>query len=227
MNATPHGLVVAIASEKGGVGKSTIAATLASHWHSLGWRICVADLDPQATLLDWAAVAEVNDLEAPPVLAIGDNVRSAINGTASNYDVTIIDCPGRMGRRLAGALMVADLVLLPVATGAPDAWALQRVLDRVGEARELRPELQATLVINRSLRTRVASATVDALRGIEGVEHCPVSIGNRAAIAEAVAAGTGVTVHNSGSVAAFEASQLADWIADRIGLEPAEASDVA
>lgn len=223
----PAGTIIAVVSEKGGVGKSTIAASLATHWHHQGRRVLAVDLDPQGTLQDWAAIAERSELGGPAVIGIADTVRTTVPPLAASHDITILDCPGRMGRRLAGALMIADCAIVPVPPGAPDAWALGRVLEKIGEAQELRPDLRAAVVVNRAIRTRVARATIEALDGVDGVEHCPVQIGNRAAVAEAIAAGTGVTVHSGGSVAASEVRRLAVWLEDLIGLEPAEDVDHA
>ncbi|MEQ8457066.1 MAG: ParA family protein [Sandaracinaceae bacterium] len=225
--SNPAGAIVAVVSEKGGVGKSTIAASLAAHWHNLGLKVLAVDLDPQGTLQDWAAIAEANGVDGPAVIGIADTVRSAVPPLAQSHDITVLDCPGRMGRRLAGALMIADCAVVPVPPGAPDAWALGRVLEKIGEAQELRPDLRAAVVVNRAIRTRVAQATVEALANVDGVEHCPVQVGNRAAIAEAIAAGTGVTVTAGGSTAGLEIRRLATWLEDVIGIEPTEATHAA
>ena len=206
------GFIVAVASEKGGVGKSTLTASLAAHWHTSGLKVLAVDLDPQGTLQDWAAVAEANAVDGPPVIGMADNVRKTIPNLADQHDITILDCPGRMDTRLVAALAVADYVLVPVAPGAPDAWALGRVLEKIREMQFHRPELRAAVVVNRAIRTRVASTVVNELAGVEGVTHCPIQVGNRAAIAEALAAGTGATVYAGGSVAGVEVRRLADWV---------------
>lgn len=206
------GFILAVASEKGGVGKSTLTASLATYWHTTGLKILAVDLDPQGTLQDWAAVAESNEVDGPSVIGMAENVRKTIPNLADQHDITVLDCPGRMDTRLVSALAVADYVLVPVAPGAPDAWALGRVLEKIREMQIHRPELGAAVVVNRTIRTRVATTVLGELAGVDGVTHCPVQIGNRAAIAEAVAAGTGATVYAGGSVAGVEIRRLGDWL---------------
>jgi chromosome partitioning protein len=46
--------VLAIVSQKGGVGKSTIAVHLAAEAHTQGQRVLLLDLDPQGSAMEWA-----------------------------------------------------------------------------------------------------------------------------------------------------------------------------
>lgn len=46
-------VVVAVASLKGGVGKSSMSVLLASEAHARGWPVELVDLDPQRTSADW------------------------------------------------------------------------------------------------------------------------------------------------------------------------------
>ena len=222
--AMAGGSIIAIASEKGGVGKSTLAASLAIHWHRQGLRVLAVDLDPQGTLQDWAAVAEANEVDGPYVIGMADHVRKTVPALADQHDITILDCPGRMDSRLVSALAVADYALVPVAPGAPDAWALSRVLEKIQEMQEHRPELRAGVVVNRAIRTRVASTVVNQLSEVTNIAHCPVQVGNRAPVAEAIAAGSGVTVYDSGSVASMEVRRLADWLRAEISAAAGESA---
>jgi chromosome partitioning protein len=47
--------VIAIVSQKGGVGKSTIAVHLATEATAQGMRVLLLDLDPQGSAMEWAS----------------------------------------------------------------------------------------------------------------------------------------------------------------------------
>ena len=180
--------------------------------------MCIRD-SPQGTAIQWAEVSEAAGVRGPSVIAAGDNLRTALGPLVAQHDVTVIDTPGRMGRRLAAAMMLADLVLVPAAPSTADVWALGGLLDTLEQAREVRPDLRAALVVNRADgRTRIGKASTDALAGVTDLERCPVTIATRVAFPEALAAGQGVTAHAPGSIAALELRKLADWCADALRL---------
>ena len=65
--STPRMIVVA--SPKGGVGKTTLALTIAGLLIAAGQRVAVLDADPQGSCLAWAALGEaVGGTQPFPVL---------------------------------------------------------------------------------------------------------------------------------------------------------------
>lgn len=216
-NRAPLGKVVALVSPKGGVGKSTLAINLAAQWHEEGHHVLLADADPQGTVMTWASTAEECGANVPSCIGVGDNLRTALESLVGSHDVTVIDTPGRNGRRVRAALMLADVVLLPVGPSPADVWALGDAIETLMEARELRPELRCWLVVNKGVRTRVGRAALDGLAS-STVEIAPVAIGHRTLIPEAMAHGLGVASYAAGSVAAVELRRLAAHVADAVGL---------
>ncbi|UJR87296.1 Hypothetical protein I5071_880 (plasmid) [Sandaracinus amylolyticus] len=174
--------------------------------------------------MTWGEVAAELNLAAPTVIAMGDNLRRDLPGAAEAYDVVVVDCPGRAGgKRTAGALLVADAVLLPCAPATPDIWALSGSIDAVQEAQAIRPDLRGAIVLNRVDRTAMTKKTRDALSQA-GLPVLKASLGARVAFNKTLAAGEGITTYEGGSTAANELRRLVDEVEDLLEME---AVDVA
>ena len=209
--------IIVFATGKGGAGKSLTACGLAAEWARRGLRVLLADADPQGTCEAWAAVAQ--ELERDfrvSVMGVGDSLRTSLPAAARAFDVTLVDTAGKQSRRLAGALMVCDQVIIPTAAGASDLWALGATLDTIAQARELRDFDAAMLINNRphtalgaNLRASLAATDLPVLRS---------ELGNRTAFVEAMAAGQGVVEYAPRSVAALEMLALGDELEDRLGI---------
>jgi len=203
---------IAIAGQKGGTGKTTLAVNVAAELHARGQRVLLVDADPQGTAITWAAVAAESEKAAslcPPTIALGDNLRAQLPGMLRGYDWCLIDCPGVGAKRQASAFMVADVALLPSGPSPADAWALAESIELAQNAAELRPELRIRIAINRADRTAIGASTRKAIEEL-GIPMITSTIGDRVAFREALAAGVGVTRYASGSVAANEIRRLVD-----------------
>lgn len=200
-------IVIAVANLKGGAGKSTVALALATTLHGAGHRVLLVDTDSQGTARAWAAVAADAEHDGPPVVGVeGKSLRRDLERVARGFDVVIVDTAPRLGAEVRPALLVADLVVLPVVPGAGDVWALRTTLDVIDEARDARPDLRVGLVLNRATRTALSSITATSLEAT-GIPLLG-SLGDRVAFGEALAAGRGVIEHAPGSKAAEEVTEL-------------------
>jgi len=201
-------LTIAVASLKGGVGKSTITLNLAACLHKAGHKVLIVDVDTQGTCLAWAAVAADLEQPGPPVVGlVGRGLRRDLERVADGFDVVVIDAPPRLGPETRAAMLAADLVLMPTTPGAADVWALRATLEVLAEALEVRPELRAVAVLNRTDRTTLAGLTHRAVTEL-GVTVLPVSLGQRVAFGEATLAGQGVVDFAPHSQAAREVEQF-------------------
>lgn len=212
-------MIVSVAGQKGGSGKSTIAIHLAAEWHRRGQRVLLVDADPQGTALTWGEVASEAGIPAPDIIAVGDNVRATLPSVASSYDVVVIDCPGRKAsKRQVGALLISDVAVLPCGPSTPDVWALAESVEVVEQVLQLRPDLHVGIVINKRTQTVEGRTARDALEGLP-FPVLRVQLGQRVAFSEALAAGRGVTSYAGGSPAAVELRRLADEIEDLTAVE--------
>jgi len=203
-------VLLAFVGQKGGVGKSTAAACVAAEYVRLGRSVLLVDADPQGTSRTWAEVASEAGRPAPTVAAMGATMHrpDQLPKLARSFDRVVVDCPPRAGDVQRAALMVADLAVLPSGPSAADAWALAGSLELVAEARALRPDLVAVVLLTRvQAHTALGRGARDVLAE-GGLPVLRSSLGYRVAYAEALAAGMGVTEYASGDAAASEVRAL-------------------
>lgn len=212
------GLVITVAQQKGGSGKTTLAANLAVAFQRQGMRVALLDTDAQGSLGRWFMARR----------ALGEVYSGAHNGPAMEFstasawgvsyeceklrklsDVVIIDTPPKVDADLRPALREADLVLVPVAASHVDLWAIDGVLDLV--AREGK---RALLVLNRAKAGNRLTAEV-AMAAAKAGEVAVARLGSRVVFAESL--GTGLGVAEAGrSAAQAEVEALAAEVLARI-----------
>lgn len=204
-------MIVAFAGQKGGSGKSTAAISCAVDWFARKKRkVLLVDADPQKSALTWAAVASEGGHKAPTVVGMGQGLSKPeqLPSLAEAHDVTLIDCAGRHDTITREALLVSDLVVLPVAPSALDAWALAESIELVTKARQLRPALKARLLVNRlQPRTLVGKSAREALDAT-GIAILKSALCFRMTYVEGLAAGRGPTTYAAKSPAALEVQAL-------------------
>lgn len=198
--------VIAVAQRKGGAGKSTVAANLATGLAALGEAVTLLDTDPQKTLTRWHALRDGR----PQALALGFDdpsgwrVPQAVERLKRGRGFVVIDTPPHADTDSRLGIRVADLVLLPLQPSGPDLWALEATLAVTAEER--RP---VALVFNRQpasgkLRDEIAAEVVK-----RGLPLLATPLGNRTAYASAFSLGLGVVEHAPRGPAAEEVRALA------------------
>ncbi len=114
---------IAILSQKGGTGKTTISLHLAVAAQQAGQAAVVIDLDPQASAAGWkdSRTSEVPVIVSAPPSRLPQALRAAESGGA---DIAIIDTAPHSGDVALAAAEAADLVLIPCRPGILDLRAI-------------------------------------------------------------------------------------------------------
>ncbi len=214
---------ITLAGQKGGVGKSTIALCLAVELHQRGRRVLVVDADDQqGTALTWASVAAEQALMAlrdvPPVVRMGDNIRTDLVRLAAGYEVTIVDTPGRTGRRAVFALGHSDLALLPCGPTGPEVWAMAGTLEQVRDVQAVHAGLRACILVTRKQVNTVIGRRAARALAETGVDVLETELHLRLAYGEAITAGLGPTTYEPNGEAAREVRALASEVEALVGL---------
>jgi chromosome partitioning protein len=204
--------VVAVLSEKGGAGKTTLAVHLATAAHLAGLKVMILDLDPQGSAYAWAERRnEPPEAEAiPPVALAGwlDRLKDA------GADLVILDTGRDSNNAGYTAAKAADMILVPCRAGGFDFLALDRTLDLCRLAAK-RPFVVLNAIRPGSVRTE--QDTREALADLE-CDLAPTALHDRVDFRTAsVAARSAQEIEPEGKAAA-EVAALYSWVSQQLGL---------
>src|SRR3984957_10945149 len=119
--------VISIAQQKGGVGKTTLAAQLAVVWARQGRRLAVVDIDPQGSLAAWAELRRKrlgdNGLGFEFAALSGWRGGDWVERHARDVDFVIVDSPPHVELEARMALRAAALVVVPLQPSPLDLWS--------------------------------------------------------------------------------------------------------
>jgi len=198
--------IIAIAMQKGGVGKSTLARSLAVAATRDGLSVLILDMDAQQSVSQWA---ERRDADMPVVVFSTENeLPKRLDQAKGAADLVIIDTPPARSTEAPAAVEAADLVLIPT---TPDVEPLEQMPRTLRLCRGFSRPVYA--VVNMANPTGPAEV-VQTREVIEamGVRAAPVVLHRRKAHRDASASGLTVQESEPDSKAAEEVAGLWAWV---------------
>lgn len=216
--------LVSVVQQKGGVGKTTTAMSLAAICAEASWRTLVVDVDPQGSASWWASNAgdnlpfEFATEQDPGVLG---SVRDA---TAGVYDVVIVDTPGSLEGEdiLSTVLDNSDYVIVPTEPAPLAVEPLIRTVRNVIAAHGV----PYRVLINK-VDGRAPSMRDDAFRMLDAQDIRHFNASTRLLSAHAYAPAQGIVVTQyareryateaAGEYRAVALEMFADWHGGKVG----------
>jgi chromosome partitioning protein len=209
------GRILALLSQKGGSGKTTLAAHLAVALGGNRRRVVLIDTDPQRSAAAWRQMREATapELMESPAGEILSAVRTA---RASGAGLVIVDSMPSVAADIASIARAASFVLIPCRPSILDLRAVGGTVEVVKSTRTA-----AAIVLNAVPARRgagEAGVTHEARRALAqyGLPILPQAIGQRAALAYALAAGMAVEEFEPDSKAAAEIRALARSVEEEL-----------
>jgi chromosome partitioning protein len=189
-------MVIVVGSQKGGVGKTTVATNLAAWFASNGAETLLVDADDQGSAADFTAYREQTKGNTGYTLVqlLGPNIRKQVESMRSKYDHIIIDTGGRDTTSQRAAMFACDVFVTPFNPRSYDLWTVTKVCDLVAEIQSTRAEpMQAYSFINRAdTRSQDNKQMAEALESYEELTYLPFPLTNRKAFANSAAVGLAV-----------------------------------
>ncbi len=200
------GTIITVAQQKGGAGKTTLAAQLAAALQKTGAKVVTMDIDPQGSLSLWyaarmASMGPRNKLIHNQIQ--GWRLKKEAERWARECDFVIVDSPPHTESEAQIAIRCADLLLIPIQPSPMDLWACRPTIKAAKDE-----GVKALLVLNRvAPRAKLTAAITDKMKEL----NTPVAkakLGNRVVYASSMVSGKGVIETDPSGAASAEITEL-------------------
>jgi chromosome partitioning protein len=208
------GLILTVAQQKGGTGKTTVAAHLAVALLQRGKSVAILDVDPQGSLGEWFEARERHLGDAATGMrfrtASSWGARREARDLARDHDFVVVDTPPKSDSEARPAIEAANLVAVPIQPSPVDLWSTDSTLAMIARER-----VSGLLVINRvTQRAKLAAEMIAVIRGL-GCVAADAQLGNRIGFAASMGRGSTVLELEPSGKGAQEVQALAEEILQR------------
>lgn len=206
---------IAVISQKGGAGKTTLALHIAVAAELAGYSTVLLDMDPQGTAEAWSEWRK----EAPPVVIPAKTAtltRTLEKAAAHGAEIAVIDTPPLAEAEARAAAKIADLVLVPCRPNAFDVHSIKTTTDLTRFAAK-----PAFAIFNAgpAAAARLYAETTEVVEEI-GLPVAPFRLSERAAFRHATGGGQAAQETEPQSKAAGEVAALWTWICQQVNMPP-------
>ena len=206
---------IAVISQKGGAGKTTLALHIAVAAELAGYSTVLLDMDPQGTAEAWSEWRK----EAPPVVIpakVGTLARTMEKAISHGADFIIMDTPPLAEAEARAAAKIADLVLVPCRPNAFDLHSITTTTDLTRFAAKPAFAIFNAGPVNAA---KLYAETAEVVTEI-GLPVAPHRFSERAAFRHATGSGQTAQETEPSGKAAAEVAVLWAWICKQVNMPP-------
>ena len=142
-------MIIAVVSQKGGTGKTTVATNLAACYAAQGREVVLIDADPQHSAFDWKADRPP---ALPPIHALQlpeKNLFQEVQHLHQKYALILIDGGGRITATARAAVAAADFLIIPTLPSKFDLLSTDDFIQTViHEVQTYKPVVAGGIVLN-------------------------------------------------------------------------------
>lgn len=136
--------IILIASQKGGVGKSTTAVNVAAVLAQQGETPLLFDADEQPTATAWWAERGIAYPNLPVILSRQEygEIDHVLSNLSSQHNYIIVDAAGHDSVEMRAAMLVCDILLIPFKSSQADLNTLPHMIEVVRKAKLVNDKLK-------------------------------------------------------------------------------------
>jgi chromosome partitioning protein len=202
-------LIITLAHQKGGVGKSTLALNLYGYFSQSGLRTALVDIDPQGSISSFVEFAGADNfhLVRRKDFATYADLLAKVQG----FEVVIIDTPPYLSKELEEIIKITDLVLIPCKASLFDAFAISQTIDFIETQRKNNNNFLSAIVMTMAISGASIQSQIRDHLEQHKIPILDTEIGNRGAYAKSLLL-TGNVMQDDGGKAKEEMQNLAQEI---------------
>jgi chromosome partitioning protein len=144
-------MIILIGGEKGGAGKTTVATNLSACLAMASRDVLLVDADRQGSAQWWCdRRQEAGGLAPVQCVQRFGKLNTTVRDLASRFDDVVIDCGGQDSGELRSAMLVAEVMFIPVQASIYDLVTLQHVAELVESAQITNTTFRAHVFLSRA-----------------------------------------------------------------------------
>lgn len=178
-------IVITLAHQKGGVGKSTLSLNLYGYFSQAGYKCVLVDIDPQGSITSLLQVFdEAGNIELIERKSFKNYAE--LENKIESFDVVLIDTPPYLSKELYECLSISHMVLIPCKASPFDALAVVQTLELITEEQKKNTVLTSAIVLTMTISNTALPQQIRESLQKHGVPILETEIKNRIAYARSL-----------------------------------------